>query len=66
MPELEPVTNGQGRPIGWVTPGQPWLAEILRSHAADVTAQEAHRQARRAGILPPAPPAERWAISDRH
>lgn len=63
---LAPVTDSQGRTIGWATPGQPLLAQILRQHAADVAAQAAHSQAVRAGLLPPAPRAERWDISDRH
>lgn len=63
---LAPVTDSQGRPIGWATPGQPWLAEILRQHAADVAAQAARSEAIRAGTLQPAPRAERWDISDRH
>ena len=66
MAELETVTGSQGQPVGLVSPGQPWLAEILRQYAADVAAQEARAQAVRAGLLPPAPPAERWLISDRH
>jgi hypothetical protein len=66
MAELERVTNSQGQPIGWATPGQPLLAEILRRHAAQTAAQEARAQAIRAGLLPPGPPEGSWLISDRH
>ena len=66
MAELEAVTDSQGRPLGWVTPGQPLLAELLRGHAAQLAAQEAHRQAIRAGLLPPPPASQIWHVSDRH
>jgi hypothetical protein len=63
---LQTVTGPQGQPVGLVTPGADWLADIVRRYAADVAAQAARDRAIRAGLLPPAPRAERWDISDRH
>jgi len=69
---LEPVTDDRGHRVGMVTPGQPWLADLIRRHAASVAADDAYNRAVRAGArppagaLPPAPPAGRWLISDRH
>jgi hypothetical protein len=66
MPELERVTNSQGQPIGWATPGRPDLAAILQHYAAQEAAQEALRRAIRSSQLPPEPQAQAWLISDRH
>lgn len=50
---LAPVTDSQGRTVGLATPGQPWLAELLRQHAEG-------RHPQLTG------PAGHWAITDRH
>jgi hypothetical protein len=63
---LEPVTDSTGRTVGLASPGAPWLADLIRKHAADVAAERARAAAIRAGALKPAPPSERWLISDRH
>ena len=65
MAELEPVRDATGRTVGLATPGAPWLADIIRRHAAAVAAEAAHREAVRAGLAPPPPPTTRWDISDR-
>lgn len=63
---LEPVTDTTGRTVGLVSPGAPWLAELIRKHAADVAAADQHRADVAAGRAKPAPPSQRWQISDRH
>lgn len=51
-------TDRNGRP-------DPFLAELIARHAADVQAAAARRAAIAAGLIPPPPPAGRWLISDR-
>jgi hypothetical protein len=65
MAELEPVYGPDGRRAGFVTPGQPWLADLVARFAAAEAAELARRQAVRAGLMPPEPPASRWLITDR-
>jgi hypothetical protein len=64
-PPLATVRSATGHPVGLATPGAPWLADIIRRHAAAVAAEAAHREAVRAGLAPPPPPTTRWLISDR-
>lgn len=64
-PPLVTVRSAAGHPVGLVTPGAPWLAELIRRHAAEMAAAEARQDAIRSGAIPPRPPATRWLISDR-
>lgn len=61
---LQPV-HVDGVAIGWVSSGDPLLAEVLRAGYARELAERARCDAIRRGDVP-AVPAERWSISDRH
>jgi hypothetical protein len=63
---LEPITDATGRTVGLVSPGDDWLADLIRKHAADVAADHQRRADIAAGRIKPAPPSQRWLISDRH
>lgn len=60
----------QAVPGGWVAATDPAalpaLADTLARYLAREAAAERHREAIRAGTIPPDPPAETWHVSDRH
>ena len=56
-------------PGGWIGASDPetaaTLSAVLSRYLATETAAAARRDAIRAGLLPPDPPAGRWIVSDR-
>lgn len=64
-PPMHPVAGG-----GWVAATDPAdlpaLADLMARYLAREAAAERHRDAIRAGTIPPDPPAETWHVSDRH
>jgi hypothetical protein len=62
---LTKVLLGDGAMLGWVSLGEPLLADVMRRYAAAEAAAERHRRAVRDGKIAPVRDT-RWDISDRN